>query len=62
MPDNDDPARKANVAAIRALRGPEKEEWLAFANRYPPTDGSHSKNNPALHYDDTLAAFFQSRG
>ena len=61
MPDHNDPDRMANVAAIRALRGPEREEWLVFSNRYPPIDGNYARADPALHYDETLAAFFQSR-
>ena len=62
MPDHNDPDRKANVARIRALRGPEREAWLAFSNRYPPIDGTYARADPALHYDDALTAFFQSRG
>ena len=62
MPDHNDPNRKANVARIRALRGPEREAWLAFSNRFPPIDGTPARADPALHYDDVLAAFFQSEG
>ena len=62
MPDNNDPARWDRVTAIRILRGPDKEAWLTFAGRHPPTDGSTWKNDPALHYDSTLTSFLQSRG
>ena len=61
MPDNNDPERWARVTAIRALRGSDKEAWLTWAGRHPPTDGSPSKNDPALHYDSTLTSFLESR-